>query len=94
MGQAKARGSKDQRVAEAVERARVSEIARREQARADRKAEAEMLARRQAAWELRNAERLARVDKPLSERVQLGRGRSQSLSTLLAVAGIAMLASR
>ncbi len=94
MGQAKARGSKDQRVAEAVERARVSEIARREQARADRKAEAEMLARRQAAWELRNAERLARGDKPLPERVQLGRGRTQRLSTLLAVAGIAMLASR
>ncbi len=94
MGQAKARGSKDQRVAEAVERARVSEIARREQARADRKAEAEMLARRQAAWELRNAERLARGDKPLPEKVQLGRGRTQRLSTLLAVAGIAMLASR
>ena len=94
MGQAKARGSKDQRVAEAVERARVSEIARREQARADRKAEAEMLARRQAAWELRNAERLARGDKPLPERVQLERGRTQRLSTLLAVAGIAMLASR
>ncbi len=94
MGQAKARGSKDQRVTEAVERARVAEIARREQARADRKAEAEMLARRQAAWELRNAERLARGDKPLPERVQLGRGRTQRLSTLLAVAGIAMLASR
>ncbi len=94
MGQAKARGSKDQRVTEAVERARVSEIARREQARADRKAEAEMLARRQAAWELRNAERLARGEEPLPERVQLGRGRTQRLSTLLAVAGIAMLASR
>ena len=94
MGQAKARGSKDQRVTEAVERARVSEIARREQARADRKAEAEMLARRQAAWELRNAERLARGEEPLPEKVQLGRGRTQRLSTLLAVAGIAMLASR
>lgn len=32
MGQAKARGSKDQRVAEAIERGRASEIARREQA--------------------------------------------------------------
>ena len=94
MGQAKARGSKDQRVAEAVERARVAEIARREQARADRMADAEMLARRQAAWELRNAERLARGDKPLPEKVQLGRDRTQRLSTLLAVAGIAMLASR
>ena len=94
MGQAKARGSKDQRVTEAVERARVSEIARREQARADRKAEAEMLERRQAAWEARKAERLARGDKPLLEKVQLGRGRTQGLSTLLAVAGIAMLASR
>ena len=94
MGQAKARGSKDQRVAEAVERARVSEIARREQARADRKAEAEMLERRQADWEARKAERLARGDKPLPEKVQLGRGRTQGLSTLLAVAGIAMLASR
>ena len=94
MGQAKARGSKDQRVTEAVERARVSEIARREQARADRKAEAEMLERRQAAWEARKAERLARGDKPLPEKVQLGRGRTQGLSTLLAVAGIAMLASR
>ena len=94
MGQAKARGSKDQRVTEAVERARVSEIARREQARADRKAEAEMLERRQAAWEARKAERLARGDKPLPEKVQLGRGRTQRLSTLLAVAGIAMLASR
>ena len=94
MGQAKARGNKDQRVAEAVERARVAEIARREQARADRKAEAEMLARRQAAWELRNAERLARGEEPLPERVQLGRGRTQTLSTLLVAAGIAMLASR
>jgi len=94
MGQAKARGNKDQRVAEAVERARVAEIAHKAQARADRKAEAEMLARRQAAWELRNAERLARGEEPLPERVQLGRGRTQRLSTLLAVAGIAMLASR
>lgn len=94
MGQAKARGSKDQRVAEAVERARVSEIARREQARADRKAEAEMLARRQAAWELRNAERLARGEEPLPEKVQLGRGRTQRLSTLLAVAALGMLAQR
>ena len=102
MGQAKARGSKDQRVAEAVERARVADIARKAQEMADRKAqemadrkaEAEMLARRQAAWELRNAERLARGEEPLPERVQLGRGRTQRLSTLLAVAGIAMLASR
>ncbi len=94
MGQAKARGSKDQRVTEAVERARVAEIARKAKEMADRKAEAEMLARRQAAWELRNAERLARGEEPLPERVQLGRGRTQRLSTLLAVAGIAMLASR
>ena len=63
MGQAKARGSKDQRVAEAVERARVAEIARKAKEMADRKAEAEMLARRQAAWELRNAERLARGEE-------------------------------
>lgn len=48
MGQAKARGSKDQRVAEAVERARVAEIARREQARADRMARAEALEAKQA----------------------------------------------
>ena len=41
MGQAKARGSKDQRVAEAVERASVAEIAHKAQARAGRKAEAE-----------------------------------------------------
>ena len=94
MGQAKARGSKDQRVAEAVERARVAEIAHNLRREAERKAEAEMLARRQAAWELRNAERLARGEEPLPEKVQLGRGRTQRLSTLLAVAGIAMLASR
>ena len=94
MGQAKARGSKDQRVTEAVERARVSEIARREQARADRMARAEALEAKQAEQDKENAERLARGDKPLPERVQLGRGRTQRLSTLLAVAGIAMLASR
>jgi hypothetical protein len=94
MGQAKARGSKDQRVTEAVERARVSEIARREQARADRMARAEALEAKQAEQDKENAERLARGDKPLPERVQLGRGRTQSLSTLLAVVGIAMLASR
>ena len=89
MGQAKARGSKDQRVAEAVERARVSEIARREQARADRKAEAEMLARRQAAWELRNAERLARGEEPLPKRS--ARNARLQASTLLAVAAMSMV---
>lgn len=41
MGQAKARGSKDQRVAEAVERARVAEIARNMRKEAERKAFAE-----------------------------------------------------
>ena len=94
MGQAKARGNKDQRVAEAVERARVAEIARKAQARADRMARAEALEAKQAERDKENAERLARGDKPLPERVQLGRGRTQRLSTLLAVAGIAMLASR
>ena len=89
MGQAKARGSKDQRVTEAVERARVSEIARSEQARADRKAEAEMLARRQAAWELRNAERLARGEEPLPKRS--ARNARLQASTLLAVAAMSMV---
>lgn len=88
MGQAKARGSKDQRVTEAVERARVSEIARREQARADRMADAEMLARRQAAWELRNAERLARGEEPLPKRS--ARNARLRTSTLLAVAALSM----
>ena len=89
MGQAKARGSKDQRVAEAVERARVAEIAHNLRKEAERKAEAEMLARRQAAWELRNAERLARGDKPLPKRS--ARNVRLQASTLLAVAAMSMV---
>ena len=89
MGQAKARGNKDQRVAEAVERARVAEIAHKAQARADRKAEAEMLARRQAAWELRNAERLARGEEPLPKRST--RNVRLQASTLLADAAMSMV---
>ena len=88
MGQAKARGSKDQRVAEAVERARVAEIANNLRKEAERKAEAEMLARRQAAWELRNAERLARGEEPLPKRS--ARNARLRTSTLLAVAALSM----
>ena len=88
MGQAKARGSKDQRVAEAVERARVAEIAHNLRKEAERKAEAEMLARRQAAWELRNAERLARGEEPLPKRS--ARNVRLQASTLLAVAAMSL----
>ena len=88
MGQAKARGSKDQRVAEAVERAKVAEIARKTQEIADRKAEAEMLARRQEAWELRKTERLARGEEPLPKRS--ARNVRLPASALLAVAAMSI----
>mgnify|MGYP003440847534 CR=1 FL=1 len=53
-----------------------------------RKAEAEMLARRQAAWELRNAERLARGEEPLPKRS--ARNVRLQASTLLAVAAMSL----
>ena len=89
MGQAKARGSKAQRVAEAVECARVAEIARKAQELADRKAEAEMLARRQAAWEARNAERLARGEAPKPK--PTARNTRLRTSGLLALAAMSMV---
>jgi hypothetical protein len=91
MGQAKARGSKDQRVAEAVERARVAEAIQKAQAQAERKATAERLAARQAAWEKDDAERLARGVKPAIRPPLRGR---LNTSTLLAVAALGMLAQR
>ena len=45
MGQAKARGSKDQRVAEAVERARVAEAIQKAQAQAEQMAMASQTAK-------------------------------------------------
>lgn len=94
MGQAKARGSKDQRVAEAVERARVAKIAANAREAAERKALTESAEVARVAREAENEARLARGEQPHPEKVQLGRGRSRGLSTLLAAAGIAMLASR
>lgn len=93
MGQAKARGSKDQRIAEAVERARVAEIATKARKVAERKAFSEAREVAQAAREKANAERLERGEEPMPKVVNVGQ-RKQRLSTLLAVAGIAMLASR
>ena len=93
MGQAKARGNKDQRVAEAVERAMVEEIAASARRLAERKALAEAAEATRAAREKENEARLERGEKPLPQMVQIGR-RSRGLSTLLAAAGIAMLAQR
>lgn len=92
MGQAKARGSKDQRVAEAVERAKAMEAAANARLIAERKAEAEALAVAQVAREKENAERRERGEEPLSTYVRVGQ-RKMRLSALLAVAGIAMMAN-
>ena len=88
MGQAKARGSKEQRVAEAVERARIEAIALSVRKEAERIA---MLEAAQAAKEVRekaNAERLARGEKPLPQRTT--RNPRLRASALIAMAGIAM----
>jgi hypothetical protein len=93
MGQAKARGSKDQRVAEAVERKRLERIAADARDAAKRKALAEAAETARVTREKENEARLERGEKPLPQMVQIGR-RSRGLSTLLAAAGIAMLAQR
>lgn len=88
MGQAKARGSKDQRIAAAVERARIEAIALTARREAERLA---MLEAAQAAREARekaNAERLARGEKPLPQRTT--RNPRLRASALIAMAGIAM----
>lgn len=88
MGQAKARGSKDQRVAEAVERARVAEIARNMRKEAERKAFAEAQEAARAAREKENAERLARGEDPLPKRP--ARNTRLRASTILAVAALSL----
>jgi len=88
MGQAKARGSKDQRVAEAVERAMVAEIARNLRKEAERKAFAEAQEAARVAREKENAERLERGEQPLPERP--ARNTRLRASTLLAVAALSM----
>jgi hypothetical protein len=88
MGQAKARGSKDQRVTEAVERARVAEIAHNVSKEAERKALVEAAQAARAAREKESAERLARGEKPLPKRTV--RNSRLAVSTLIAAAGIAM----
>ena len=88
MGQAKARGSKDQRVAEAVERARVAEIANNLRREAERKVFVEA---REAAWAARekeNAERLERGEKPIPQRT--ARNTRLRANTLLACAALSM----
>ena len=88
MGQAKARGSKYQRVAEAVERARVAEIARNMRKEAERKAFAEAQEAARAAREKENAERLARGEDPLPKRP--ARNTRLRASTILAVAALSL----
>ena len=88
MGQAKARGSKDQRVAEAVEREMVAGIAHNMRKEAERKAYLEAAQAAQEARDQENAERLARGDKPLPKRT--ARSSRLAVSTLIAAAGIAM----
>ena len=92
MGQAKARGSKDQRVAEAVERARVEKIAFAAREEAERKAFAEAAEAARVAREKENEARRERGEKLLPTRIN--RNRTSSIATLLAVASIAMLAQR
>jgi hypothetical protein len=92
MGQAKVRGSKDQRVAEAVERARIEKNAAEARKSLERKAFAEVAAAAQAEREKQNAERIARGDKPLPERT--ARRPRLQLSALLAVAAISMASRR
>ena len=88
MGQAKARGSKAQRIAEAVERARVAEIANNLRKEAERKAQLEAAQAAQAAREMENAERLERGDQPLPKRA--ARNTRLRTSTLLACAALSM----
>lgn len=88
MGQAKARGSKNQRVDEAVERARVAEIANNLRREAERKAFAEAQESARAAREKENAERLERGEKPIPQRT--ARNTRLRASTLLACAALSM----
>ena len=81
MGQAKARGSKDQRVAEA-------KIAAEARNAAERKALAETAAAAQVARENENAERLTRGENPIPKRTARSRGLTASM--LVAAAGLAM----
>ena len=88
MGQAKARGSKDQRVAEAVEREMVAGIAHNMRKEAELKALVEEAQAAREARDKENAERLARGEKPLPKRT--ARSSRLAVSTLIAAAGIAM----
>ena len=88
MGQAKARGSKDQRVAEAVENARVAKIAHNLRKEAERKAFAEAQEAERLLRLKENAERLERGEKPTPQRA--ARNTRLRASTLLAVAAISM----
>lgn len=88
MGQAKARGSKDQRVAEAVERARVAEIAHNLRKEAERKAMVEAAQAARVLREKENAERLERGEKPIPQRT--ARNARLRASTLLACAALSM----
>lgn len=79
MGQAKARGTRDQRVAEAVERARLAAI--------DRKAKADVARKLQD----KRVETLSKGNVVLGGRPSM-RGRGRMASSLLALAAMSMLA--
>lgn len=101
MGQARARGTKDQRIAESVERHRLATAAKAERDRAEQRAwdeeQAAKQAERERTRERLNAERKAMGAPPLGPdttyRYRTG-GRRAGLSTLLAVAAIAAMAGR
>lgn len=89
MGQAKARGTKEQRVAEATERAMAAQVALRTQQEAERKALNEIAQAAQVARNKENAERLERGEQPLPKRSAM-RNRLAT-STLIAAASIALM---
>lgn len=88
MGQAKARGSKDQRVAESIERKAALDKASHE---LYLKRQAELDARALAITEQRNKERLERGEQPVARPMRTG-GRRTGLNSLLAVAALSMMA--
>lgn len=96
MGQAKARGTKEQRVAEAVELSRIKALADKAEAEKQRLAWEEKRAAAQEERERLNAERIARGEPQLGTNrtyPQRTGGRGADLITLLAVAALATMGS-
>lgn len=88
MGQAKARGTQAERIAEAVERAKERQQLLEIQREAERKAVAEARAAAQAKRDAINAERIARGLKPVAAIGRNGRGLRMAMLAGLSLASI------